>query len=447
MDIFLPLEVVDREYTGRLFLAVASASKGYNVYFGHKPEITKLAMKSQPNNVWFGRGSLNYELLNRGLKIVGQDEESGLICNQYSDFFKLRPGLKLISSMDRFYCWGHDDYTFLKAHTRKDSGNDRLKVVLSGSPRTITWGSIGKEFFKDEIDLIKSKYGNYILIISNLSHANSFLGDKIFDHLRKMDSWGDLEPIVRSAFEVESRLIKLYALAAKEISQKFNINVLIRPHPTENTATWSNIVQPLDRVFVESTGSVTPWILASQTVIHNSSTTGIESACSNIPTISVGDKAGDLYNGDLTYSNKVSLAAIGIENILDVLSQKDLLWNESQVKREHMLSKKVVGFNSFDSLDKILDNILNIRDVDTKDFCANAMNESYRKNKFNVKFKLSNLQNKWMSLKLSRGKRPRLKQTNIITDIRKMSRILGVDGDIICKSVDKNSFLIKKSRS
>jgi len=447
MDIFLPLEVVDREYTGRLFLAVASASKGYNVHFGHKPEITKLAMKSQPNNVWFGRGSLNSELLKRGLKIVGQDEEAGIIYSEYGDFYKLRPGLKSINSMDRFYCWGHDDYTSLKAQTQEDSGNNRLKVVLSGSPRTITWGSIGKEYFRDEIDMIKSKYGNYILINSNLAHANSFLGDGIFDHLRKLDSWSELEPSVRSAYELETRLLKLYALAAKEISQKFNINVVIRPHPTENVATWLNIVQPLERVFVESAGPVSPWILASQAVIHNGSTTGIESACSNIPTISLGDKAGDLYDGIVTYSNRVSLAAIGIENILDVLSEKDFLWKQSEDKREYMLSKKVSNFNNFNSLDTILENILDIRDVDTTDFCANTTSKLYRMNRFKAKFKLSNLQNHWMSIKLERGKRPKLNQANVITDIRKICKIIGVDDDINCRSIGKNSFLIQRSTS
>ena len=40
-----------------------------------------------------------------------------------------------------------------------------------------------------------------------------------------------------------------------------------------------------------------------------------------------------------------------------------------------------------------------------------------------------------------------LNQANVITDIRKICKIIGVDDDINCRSIGKNSFLIQRSTS
>ena len=262
-----------------------------------------------------------------------------------------------------------------------------------------------------------------------------------------MDSWSELEPIVNSAYELETRLLKLYALAAKEIAKKFNINVVIRPHPTENANTWLNIARPLERVFVEATGPINPWIQAAQAVIHNSSTTGIESACAGIPTISLGEKAGDLFNGDLTYSNKVSLPAFGTENLLAILSEVDVLWQNNEFERKQMLAKKVVNYNNLGSINTIMDNISNIRSLDIVHTGANTTAELIKPKSLKEKFTLSNFHKKWTAIKLDRSKRPKLNHANVMSDITKICKILRVDCGITCRKMGKNVFVINRSTS
>ena len=445
MDIFLPLEVVSREYTGRLFLAVASAAKGHYSYFGHKPEITKLALRTTPKGVWYGRGSVNKDMLAHGLKCVGQDEEAGLISDSYSDFFKLRPGLVEINSIDRFFCWGRDDYVFLKSKFQECTPHGRLKLVLSGSPRTITWGNIGKQYYKEDIASIHGKYGNYVLLASNFAHANSFMGEDILGHLQSMESWNDLSEIVYAAFKKERRLMKLYVSAAKEISLKSGLNVVIRPHPTEDSDKWSELVRDLDGVFVETKGDVSPWILGSQAIIHNCSTTGIEAACSDIPTIALGESEEDLHDGPLTFSNKVSLQAYGVGSLLETLREKDKLWDEKADFRQDALSRKVVGYDDSSTLDTIIEQIASIDDIKLQPLQKLKLNADRVKKRFFAKLSLRELYNKQRVANLGRGKRPPLNQSKVENDIKKIVNILNIKLNIECCKVGENSYLIRKA--
>lgn len=441
MDLFLPLEVVNREYIGRLFLAVASASKGYNAFFGHKPEVLKVALKSGPDNVWFGRGSVNNQLLSKGLKLVGQDEEAGLISKDYSDFYKLRPGIKSIGSIDRFFCWGNDDYNFLRS---MHLGNERLKIVLSGSTRTITWGSIGKNFYEDEINSIKKKYGNYAVFISNLSHINSFLGDKLITHLKSLESWSNSAQIVEDSLDRERRLIRLYTEAAAEIAKKFSINVVIRVHPTENPKTWIELVKSLENVYVEFGGSISPWVLGAQCVIHNQSTVGIEACCSDVPTIAFGDTYEDLHAGPLTYSNKLSLQAGNLEKLLEVFDEKNYLWEREKIGRAEAISKKVVGYNSMEPLSIILKTIGNI-DSSLSSHSIETEKQDLRKKQKTANFLcISKLQRYLISSKLEREKRPKLNSDVIRNDIDKITKILKIENNISHCYVDKNLFKIQR---
>ena len=51
---------------------------------------------------------------------------------------------------------------------------------------------------------------------------------------------------------------------------------ILRPHPGENHQTWIDAAQGAKNVHVSHEGSVIPWIIASEALIHNGCTTGLE---------------------------------------------------------------------------------------------------------------------------------------------------------------------------
>ena len=82
--LFLPLEVVNREYLGRLWLAVEMASRGVPVFIGHKKWIIRLALRAEDPGIFFYKDAARDEwfvpgLRERGFDLVAQDEEAGVV--------------------------------------------------------------------------------------------------------------------------------------------------------------------------------------------------------------------------------------------------------------------------------------------------------------------------------------------------------------------------------
>jgi hypothetical protein len=61
--------------------------------------------------------------------------------------------------------------------------------------------------------------------------------------------------------------------------------IIVRPHPAENHQRWRDLVSRIDGVEVHGDGPVIPWILASDLLIHNACTTGIEALLLDHPAI------------------------------------------------------------------------------------------------------------------------------------------------------------------
>lgn len=65
---------------------------------------------------------------------------------------------------------------------------------------------------------------------------------------------------------------KLSVLLAKQ-----RIKVVIRPHPSESLDSWKCLQEQFpDCISIERNGNIIPWMLASNTIVHNGCTTAIE---------------------------------------------------------------------------------------------------------------------------------------------------------------------------
>ena len=55
-----------------------------------------------------------------------------------------------------------------------------------------------------------------------------------------------------------------FVTLAKQISVKFpELNIIFRPHPSEDFNYYNSIFSKIDNVFVENEGEVVPWILGA----------------------------------------------------------------------------------------------------------------------------------------------------------------------------------------
>ena len=90
--VFIPIEIMQREYTSKLLLSVELIKRGMPVIIGHKSSVFKLALESKEPGILFYKSSKNkaFEtLIKKKFGIVAQDEEAGIVYKHFEDFYKL----------------------------------------------------------------------------------------------------------------------------------------------------------------------------------------------------------------------------------------------------------------------------------------------------------------------------------------------------------------------
>jgi hypothetical protein len=98
--------------------------------------------------------------------------------------------------------------------------------------------------------------------------------------------------------------------------------IIIRPHPTENQMVYQDIARPCRRVTVTNEGNVVPWLMATEAVIHNGCTTGVEAYMMGVPAISYRAVVDDNYDlGFYRFPNLMSHQCFSTEALLEILQK------------------------------------------------------------------------------------------------------------------------------
>ena len=104
--VFLPIEITQREYVSKLLLALELIKKGMPVIIGHKGPVLKLALESKEPGIFFNKGTSagglehTHELLKqKNFGFVAQDEEAGVIFDNFEDFYINRPALRAVNKL------------------------------------------------------------------------------------------------------------------------------------------------------------------------------------------------------------------------------------------------------------------------------------------------------------------------------------------------------------
>jgi hypothetical protein len=192
---------------------------------------------------------------------------------------------KIIKYVDCFVAWGPRPRDIIHTHT----GFPKESIPVAGNPRfDLLHQGLGA-FYGEEVRRLKLKFNDFILFNTNFVRANPF-----GEESKKFWLVNDTD---RTAYQ--RKLYDHFLEAIGRLSSDFpHLNIVIRPHPSENHGTYKEIFHAHRNVFVEHWGNVHPWILASKVSVHNSCTTGIESALAAKPVIAyrpISDEKHDLY--------------------------------------------------------------------------------------------------------------------------------------------------------
>ena len=286
MNLYLPIEIYEREFQSKLLIAMESASKGMKVYIGRLVVYIKrdffvpgiVLQKSitpSPQRI----KELEYYKKNNFI-VTSLDEEVGLIDKNVNEYIKLRYSNKSIELVDKVFTWGKFDYDNLRKKFKKY----KKKFILSGNPRLDFWRKNFEFFFKKKKFVNK----NYILFSLNFS----FLipkkeWDQFLIFLKETD-------YIKRGFSIKwakkvrndsRRMFKEFSKLIVALSKKTNLKIIVRPHPANPLAKY-NFFNKYKNIEVNNKGSISEWIYNSRMVIHSGCTGGFESSVRGYPTIS-----------------------------------------------------------------------------------------------------------------------------------------------------------------
>jgi surface carbohydrate biosynthesis protein len=167
-----------------------------------------------------------------------------------------------------------------------------------------------RDIYQGDVKQLRSTYGDFILVNTNFNHVNAFSPDlNLFRPAKKPGE----EPKFGRAAKGMSRE---YAEGLRDHKQATQSAIVVRPHPTEDQEIYRTVASQCERVRVTNEGNVVPWILASQTVIHNGCTTGVEAYVMGVAAISYRPTVNDYYDlGFYRLPNLLSYQCFDLEEL------------------------------------------------------------------------------------------------------------------------------------
>jgi len=371
----MPIEIATRELDGKLLLATHLTARGYNVVLGGRSEVERDILKTNGNIIILksiSNRSIEFykELKKKGHKLYLLHAEGNVYYKKIKhDILSAFPE-DCISYVDKILVNGKE----IKDNIVKYISNvDVNRIFTTGDPRFDLLLPKYRAFFKRELDQIKEKYNDYILVNTNFGYANPYMGKKTLDHY--ISNHEDFtESFKKSLFakkKYSHQILREFIEAIKKIAISADgLNIVVRPHPSERKDIYSEEFSKIDNVFVNNNGSVVKWILGSTIVVQHDCTTGVEAVIANKLSVSYTPKKDeDIVAWLPIYLSKeisnLSELVSFVESILSKDSSELYLLNDQQ--------KEVLSMYFGDTDGSSSGNIIDIIDEERIDDSCSAL--------------------------------------------------------------------------
>jgi surface carbohydrate biosynthesis protein len=290
VNVLFPLEVLNRELDSKLILACISATAANRIFIGQHDVLFDVVTKTgMTGGVYVGKnifrdlfpietGARYRELKQQGFALVHLHEEGAVFEGDEERWRKtlldcLNPA---ILDKDDYLCtWGDFQRDYYQSLNPPCVGN----IVTTGHPRFDYLKPSYRSYFEPDVQRIKARLGQFILINSAFGQVNNCLGlaDTFSPRLNYDPADAGRRVATFSTFAHEALFIGAFIKLANNISLRWpDINIVWRPHPSENWDYYRTVFANIPNVHVLHEGPVTPWLMACSMLIHNGCTTGIE---------------------------------------------------------------------------------------------------------------------------------------------------------------------------
>jgi len=280
--LIIPVEVKHREFHARMILSALAAERGLRVLVGKDTMIRRLA-PALPRAVIFDKslGTARHGKPQRfeklGHKVTVLDEESTGYYGSPEQFLSVRLAKETLDACARWYCISDK----LREHVSKLYPEHRDRFEVSGLIRTDSWHKPFHGFYEAERKRIADAHGPFILFNSNFGGIIHARGQAFVDkQIRgQKQAYSDVQNRMAKIFDEGKPNLEAFIALMPKLCEWFpSHRVIVRPHPSETLSFWQETFAGNQQITVSNEGVATPWILASDMLVHHGCTTGIEAA-------------------------------------------------------------------------------------------------------------------------------------------------------------------------
>ena len=286
LEIFIPIEIKPREFVSQLLLSGELAKNNIRVYLGSKKAIDKLVENKKNNSgiyLYKGGGSTvdKFKKLSKKVSSIAVlDQEISPAFRDYKQIKNrfVKGSLKFVSRL--YYVGPEAKKSAIEVLNEIEPRN----IKAFGWPRVDIWEPSLHHIWEEEINKIKSRFPKpYLFFCSDFGcNTETLLKEKLLwiknkgakKSLEDIEFWSEFS---KKNYERFNEFIEFL----KEINSDPDIpRIIIRPHPTEDHFAWKEKIRNLKNINVIYEGDVSPWLLASEGLLHRGCTTAIEAAIS-----------------------------------------------------------------------------------------------------------------------------------------------------------------------
>lgn len=325
--LIVPVENQVRELDPKLLLACVAAERGFRVFLGSRTRID-FRIASFPRGIYLSKGmtpksAKMFRIMRRlGHEVAALDEE-GLVYHSADEYYARRVSDATLELIATLFAWGEASAELLRSHPDYPG----TPLYVTGNPRIDLLRPELRPYFETEIAKLRDRLGAFVLINTNFSKVNAY-----FPRMNL------LVPPVRPGEPAElgaagiglprafaeglaghkGALFDRFREMIPAIHDAFpDHQLVVRPHPSENREPWKLVVKDLPRAHVIHEGNVIPWLAASEALIHNGCTTGIEAFVMEKPALAYRPVTDDRY--DLALPNALSQECFDLDALRGAL--------------------------------------------------------------------------------------------------------------------------------
>ena len=374
-NLFLMIEIAQRELDSRLLIARKALDAGYRVVIGQQWLMNEYLRQFNPGVVLYKginrvQGHWMLQAKQAGHRVVAINEE--VMALAMPSFIAKTTTTEILGLIDSLCTQGLNE-----ENTYRDYFYDTLThFAMTGNPRADLLTAKHRHCYFEDRDKIRAAQGRFILINTNFGYINTEFGMPE-DFLRHCAGLGMFNPssekdiaLFKARFQFERENMRAFNDLIPILRKRYpERKIVVRPHPAENHDRWRSLVAKVEGVEVHGDGPAISWILASDLLIHNACTTGIEAMLLEHPTVAYCTFT-NMFE-DVFLANRVSPKRSTLEDLLWYID--DVFQNPKDgTDRQKLNSAEEMGahyLNPFDGLatDRVFSEIDKLRTVKSAD--------------------------------------------------------------------------------